>query len=120
MQLHFTRNCNNWNSNYSSNNCNDVCKSKLVNNYTILTSRCCRISISNGINFHSFEGYEIISQAGDEIKNPKKKYSKSNLISLGCGLSLHFVYVCFHWRIKRISGGMPAWEFMEDLEEWEL
>ena len=43
-------------------------------NYTdFLPSGVAGLALAMGLTFIAFEGYEIISQAGDEIRNPKKK-----------------------------------------------
>jgi len=69
--------------------------------------------LAMGITFIAFEGYEIIAQAGDEIKKPKKNSPKANLISLGIVISVYVLFAfVFIGGLDTLQIGQPAWEFI--------
>ena len=69
--------------------------------------------LAMGITFIAFEGYEIIAQAGDEIKKPKKNIPKAILISLGIVLSIYVLFAfVFIGGLDPMQLGQPAWEFI--------
>ena len=66
-----------------------------------------------GLTFIAFEGYEIIAQAGDEIKKPKKNIPKAILISLGIVVSVYILFAfVFIGGLDPLQLGQPAWEFI--------
>ena len=66
-----------------------------------------------GITFIAFEGYEIIAQAGDEIKKPKKNIPKAILVSLGIVVSVYVLFAfVFIGGLDPLQIGQPAWEFI--------
>jgi len=71
--------------------------------------------LAMGLTFIAFEGYEIIAQAGDEIKKPRKNIHKAILVSLGIVVSvyIHFAFV-FIGGLDPLQIGQPAWEFIGD------
>jgi len=69
--------------------------------------------LAMGITFIAFEGYEIIAQAGDEIKKPKKNIPKAILISLGIVVSVYILFAfVFIGGLDPLQIGQPAWEFI--------
>ena len=69
--------------------------------------------LAMGITFIAFEGYEIIAQAGDEIKKPKKNIPKAILISLGIVVSIYVLFAfVFIGGLDPMQLGQPAWEFI--------
>jgi len=69
--------------------------------------------LAMGITFIAFEGYEIIAQAGDEIKKPKKNIPKAILISLGIVISVYVLFAfVFIGGLDPLQIGQPAWEFI--------
>ena len=69
--------------------------------------------LAMGLTFIAFEGYEIIAQAGDEIKKPKKNIPKAILISLGIVISIYVVFAfVFIGGLNPMQLGQPAWEFI--------
>ena len=53
------------------------------------------IVVAMGLTFIAFEGYEIIVQTGEEVKNPKKNIPRAVFISLDtCSIALLFGCVC--------------------------
>ena len=66
-----------------------------------------------GLTFIAFEGYEIISQAGDEIKNPKRNIPRAILISLAIVVTLYIVFTfVFIGGLNSDVIGMPSWSFI--------
>ena len=88
-------------------------------NYTdFLPSGVAGLALAMGLTFIAFEGYEIISQAGDEIKNPKRNIPRAILISLGIVISIYIVFTfVFIGGLNESVIGMPAWEFIGSFGE---
>ena len=59
----------NWNNNFADFLCQ-----------TALGGTC---NAADGLDLHRVEGYEIIVQTGEEVKNPKKNIPRAIFISLG-------------------------------------
>ena len=69
--------------------------------------------LAMGLTFIAFEGYEIIAQAGDEIKRPKKNIPRAIFISLGIVVSVYVVFAfVFIGGLDPSQIGLPAWEFI--------
>jgi len=69
--------------------------------------------LAMGLTFIAFEGYEIIAQAGDEIKKPRKNIPKAILISLGIVISVYVLFAfVFIGGLDPLQIGQPAWEFI--------
>jgi len=69
--------------------------------------------LAMGLTFIAFEGYEIIAQAGDEIKKPKKNIPRAIFISLGIVISVYVVFAfVFIGGLDPSQVGLPAWEFI--------
>ena len=71
------------------------------------------IALAMGLTFIAFEGYEIISQAGDEIKNPKRNIPRAILISLAVVVTLYIIFTfVFIGGLNSDVIGMPSWSFI--------
>ncbi|MGH9991218.1 MAG: amino acid permease [Nitrososphaera sp.] len=66
-----------------------------------------------GLTFIQFEGYEIIVQTGEEVKNPKKNIPRAIFISLGLVVALYCI-VAFVSIGSIFPEGIAAWEFIGD------
>ena len=88
-------------------------------NYTdFLPSGVAGLALAMGLTFIAFEGYEIISQAGDEIKNPRRNIPRAILISLGIVISIYILFTfVFIGGLNESVIGMPAWEFIGSFGE---
>jgi APA family basic amino acid/polyamine antiporter len=68
-----------------------------------------------GLTFIAFEGYEIIVQTGEEVKNPKRNIPRAIFISLAIVVVLYclvaFVSIA---AITPPGGSEPAWKFIGD------
>src|ERR671923_1547796 len=71
-----------------------------------------------GLTFIAFEGYEIIVQTGEEVKNPKRNIPRAIFISLAIVVVLYclvaFVSIA---AITPPGGSEPAWKFIGDGDE---
>lgn len=66
-----------------------------------------------GVTFIAFEGYEIIAQGGDEIKNPRRNIPRAILVSLGVVVSIYILFTfVFIGGLNPAELGQPAWEFI--------
>ena len=76
------------------------------------------IALAMGLTFIAFEGYEIISQAGDEIKNPKRNIPRAILLSLAVVVTLYVVFTfVFIGGLNPDDIGMPAGSFIGSFGE---
>jgi amino acid transporter len=64
-----------------------------------------------GLTFIAFEGYEIIVQTGEEVKNPKRNIPRAIFISLAIVVVLYCL-VAFVSIGSIFPEGMAAWEFI--------
>ncbi|HEU4823681.1 MAG TPA: amino acid permease [Nitrososphaeraceae archaeon] len=69
-----------------------------------------------GLTFIAFEGYEVIVQTGEEVKNPKKNIPRAIFISLGLVVSLYCL-VAFVCIAGIFPEGKPAWQFIGENQE---
>jgi basic amino acid/polyamine antiporter, APA family len=67
-----------------------------------------------GLTFIAFEGYEIIVQTGEEVKNPKKNIPRAIFISLTLVVLLYCLvaFVSITAISPQNTGGIPAWNFI--------
>ena len=74
--------------------------------------------IAMGLTFIAFEGYEIIVQTGEEVKNPKKNIPRAIFISLGIVVSLYMVFTfVFIGGLNPAEVGKETWKFIGDFKE---
>ena len=64
-----------------------------------------------GLTFIAFEGYEIIVQSGEEVKNPKRNIPKAIFISLAFVVVMYCL-VAFVSIGAIFPGNVPAWQFI--------
>jgi basic amino acid/polyamine antiporter, APA family len=67
-----------------------------------------------GLTFIAFEGYEIIVQTGEEVKNPKKNIPRAIFISLTLVVLLYCLvaFVSIGAISQQDIGGIPVWYFI--------
>ena len=63
-----------------------------------------------GLTFIAFEGYEIIVQTGEEVKNPKRNIPRAIFISLAL-VVIMYCFIAFV-SIGAIFPDMPSWQFI--------
>jgi basic amino acid/polyamine antiporter, APA family len=67
-----------------------------------------------GLTFIAFEGYEIIVQTGEEVKNPKKNIPRAIFISLTLVVLLYCLvaFVSIGAVFPKSVGDVPTWKFI--------
>lgn len=74
--------------------------------------------IAMGLTFIAFEGYEVIAQTGNELKNPKKNIPRAILISLCAVIAIYILFTfAFIGGLSSEAKGQPSWQFIGDLGE---
>ena len=74
--------------------------------------------LAMGITFIAFEGYEIIVQAGEEVKNPKKNIPKAIFITLGTVTVLYVIFTfVFLGGLDSSKIGKEAWQYIGDNQD---
>src|SRR5678816_4837575 len=63
-----------------------------------------------GLTFIAFEGYEIIVQTGEEVKNPKRNIPRAIFISLALVVIMYCLIAFVS--IGAIFPDMPSWKFI--------
>jgi len=71
-----------------------------------------------GLTFIAFEGYEIIVQSGEEVKNPERNIPKAILISLWVVVAI-YISVAFAL-IGAVQTEEPSWMYIGKLAEFSL
>ena len=69
-----------------------------------------------GLTFIAFEGYEVIVQTGEEVKNPKKNIPRAIFISLGLVVTLYCL-VAFVSIAGIFPEGKPSWQYVGENQE---
>jgi amino acid transporter len=71
------------------------------------------IIIAMGLTFIAFEGYEIIVQTGEEVKNPKRNIPRAIFISLTVVVILYIVFTfAFIGGLNSSQIGEESWKFI--------
>lgn len=79
------------------------------------------VATAMGLTFIAFEGYEIIAQAGEEVKHPKRNIPKAIFISLIVVIPL-YILVAFSLigAVNAPGGDMPVYQWLGKLGELGL
>ena len=70
-----------------------------------------------GLTFIAFEGYEVIVQTGEEVKNPKRNIPRAIFISLAVVVTLYCLMAFVSIAAIQPPGGEPAWQFIGGADE---
>ena len=65
-----------------------------------------------GLTFIAFEGYEIIVQTGEEVKNPKRNIPRAIFISLALVVFMYCIIAFVSIGAISPPDGVPAWQFI--------
>ncbi len=71
-----------------------------------------------GLTYIAFEGYEIIVQSGEEVKNPEKNIPKAIILSLWIVVAI-YILVAFSL-IGSVESDIPSWMYLGELAEYGL
>src|SRR5256712_1129022 len=76
------------------------------------------LMLGMGVTYIAFEGYEIIVQTGEEVKNPKKNIPKAIFITIGIVTTIYIVFTfSFLVGLDPSKVGTEAWRFIGDHQE---
>lgn len=74
--------------------------------------------LAMGITYIAFEGYEIIVQAGEEVKNPKKNIPRAIFTALGVVTVLYIVFTfAFLGGLNSSVVGKEVWKYIGDYQD---
>ncbi|MBE8540243.1 amino acid permease [Geoglobus acetivorans] len=71
-----------------------------------------------GLTFIAFEGFEIIVQSGEEVKNPERNIPKAIVVSLWTAVAI-YILVAFSL-LGAVKAEEPSWMFLGKLAELSL
>ncbi len=74
------------------------------------------VLMAMGLTYIAFEGYELIVQTGEEVKNPEKNIPRAIFISLAVVVPI-YVLVGFAALGAIDPGGLASWEFLAEKQE---
>lgn len=70
------------------------------------------IIMAMGLTFIAFEGYEIIAQCGEEVKNPKRNIPKSIFLSLLIVVPIYILIAFVALGAVTPPEGLPSWMYL--------
>jgi len=75
------------------------------------------IIMAMGLTFIAFEGYEIIAQCGEEVKNPKRNIPRSIFLSLLIVVPIYILVAFVALGAVSPEGGQPTWQYLGEKGE---
>ena len=78
------------------------------------------VFVAMGLTFIAFEGYEIIAQSGEEVKDPKRNVPKAIFVSLGIVVIIYVLVAVVAIGaviVPASAGDIPVWEYLEQAQE---
>jgi len=70
------------------------------------------IIVAMGLTFIAFEGYEIIAQCGEEVKDPKRNIPRSIFLSLLIVVPIYILVAFVALGAVSPEGGLPTWMYL--------
>lgn len=78
------------------------------------------VFVAMGLTFIAFEGYEIIAQSGEEVKDPKHNIPRAIFISIVIVVII-YVLVAFvaigAVKVPESAGGLAVWDYLAEAKE---
>lgn len=78
------------------------------------------VFLAMGITFIAFEGYEIIVQAGEEVRDPKRSIPRAVFKSLLIVIPIYVLVAIAAIGAVRTGSGQPTWQFLGEHKELGL
>jgi len=75
------------------------------------------VLVAMGLTFIAFEGYEIIAQSGEEIKDPKRNLPRATFISIGVVVVIYIVVAFVAIGATTAPEGMRTYQFLGEKGE---
>ncbi|MEZ4519517.1 MAG: amino acid permease [Chloroflexota bacterium] len=78
------------------------------------------VFVAMGLTFIAFEGYEIIAQSGEEVKNPMRNIPRAIFISI---IIVVIIYVLVAFvaigavKVPAEAGNIPVWDYLAEARE---
>jgi amino acid transporter/nucleotide-binding universal stress UspA family protein len=78
------------------------------------------IIMAMGLTFIAFEGYEIIAQCGEEVKDPKRNIPRSIFLSLIIVVPIYILVALVALGAVEPEGGQPTWQYLGENGEMAM
>ncbi|MCA9923585.1 MAG: amino acid permease, partial [Anaerolineales bacterium] len=78
------------------------------------------VFVAMGLTFIAFEGYEIIAQSGEEVKDPKKNVPKAIFLSLIIVVIIYVLVAVVAIGavvVPAAAGNIPVWDYLAEAKE---
>ncbi len=75
------------------------------------------VMVAMGLTFIAFEGYEIIAQSGEEIKDPKRNLPRATFISIGVVVFIYILVAFVAIGAITAPAGMRTYQFLGEQGE---
>jgi amino acid transporter/nucleotide-binding universal stress UspA family protein len=75
--------------------------------------------VAMGLTFIAFEGYEIIAQSGEEVKDPRRNIPRAIFISLGVAVLIYILVAFVTIGATQVPDGvdLPVWQYLGQKKE---
>jgi amino acid transporter/nucleotide-binding universal stress UspA family protein len=70
-----------------------------------------------GLTFIAFEGYEIIAQSGEEVKNPRRNIPRAVFLAIGLVVVIYILVALVALGVTRAPAGMKVYEYLGSKRE---